>query len=130
MRLLRLGWRLAGQVVERRRDLTAEELAARPVHMRRARECVSKVLTYDLVAAVDGRLLTRKRVKSPGLRADRPLSVEEDLAVAPGEHTVTITFTPEELGAGGKPLSFEGRVRFAPSRVVLITYENGRLITR
>jgi ferredoxin/coenzyme F420-reducing hydrogenase delta subunit len=128
--ILRLGWRLAGQVLERCRDLTAEELAARPVHMRRARECVSKVLTYDLVAAVDGRLLTRKRVKSPGLRADRPLSVEEDLAVAPGEHTVTITFTPEELGAGGKPLSFEGRVRFAPSRVVLITYENGRLITR
>jgi ferredoxin/coenzyme F420-reducing hydrogenase delta subunit len=128
--LLRLGWRLSGQVRERCRDLTAEELAARPVHMRRPRECVSEVLTYDLAATVDGQLRTRQRVKSPGLRADRPLSVEEDLKVAPGEHTVTITFTPEEPGGGGKPLTFEGRVLFTPGRVVLITYENGRLIAR
>jgi ferredoxin/coenzyme F420-reducing hydrogenase delta subunit len=128
--LLRLGWRLAGQVRERCRDLTAEELAARPVHMRRPRECVSEVLTYDLTAAVDGQLLIRQRVKSPGLRADRPLSVEEDLKVTPGEHMVTITFSPEEPGGGGKPLTFEGRVLFAPARVVLITYENGRLSAR
>ena len=128
--VLRLGWRLAGQVRERCRDLTIEEQAARPVHMRRARECVSEILTYDLIATVDGRELTRRRVKSQGLRADRPLSVEEDLRIAPGERTVTITFTPAEAGDGGKPLRFEGRVRFAPARVVLITYENGRLIAR
>ena len=128
--LLRLGWRLAGQVRERCRDLTAEELAARPIHMRRPRECVNEVLTYDLTAVVDGHMLTRQRVKSPGLRADRPLSVEEDLKITPGEHAVTITFTPEEPGGGGKPLTFEGRVQFAPARVVLITYENGRLTAR
>jgi ferredoxin len=128
--LLRLGWRLTGQVRERCRDLTAEELAARPVHMRRPRECVGEVLTYDLGAAVDGRTLTRKRVKSPGLRADRPLSVEEDLKVTPGEHMVTVTFTPEDPGGAGKSLTFEGRVRFTPGRVVLITYENGRLTAR
>jgi hypothetical protein len=61
---------------------------------------------------------------------DRPLSVEEDLKITPGEHAVTITFTPAESGDGGKPLTFEGRVRFSPARVVLITYENGRLIAR
>jgi ferredoxin len=128
--LLRLGWRLTGQVRERCRNLTAEEQAARPVHMRRPRECVSEVLTYDLVAAVDGSILTRKRVKSPGLRADRPLSVEEDLAVAPGEHAVAITFIPEDPEGPGKALTFEDRLRFAPGRVVLITYENGRLAAR
>jgi ferredoxin/coenzyme F420-reducing hydrogenase delta subunit len=128
--VLRLGWRLAGQVRERCRDLTAEELAARPVHMRRPRECVSEVLPYDLTAAVDGQLLSRRRVKSPGLRADRPLSVEEDLKVTAGEHAVRITFTPEGPGGVGKPLMFEDRVRFSPARVVLITYENGRLTAR
>lgn len=128
--LLRLGWRLAGQVRERCRDLTAEELAARPVHMRRPRECVSEVLAYDLVAVVDGSTVMRKRVTSPGLRADRPLGVEEDLAVAPGEHTVTVAFTPADPGGAGKPLAFEGQVRFAPGRVVLITYDNGRLTAR
>jgi ferredoxin len=128
--LLRLGWRLAGQVRERCRDLTPAEVAARPVHMRRPRECVSEVLTYDLAAAVDGRILTRRRVKSPGLRADRPLSVEEDLPVTPGEHMITVTFNPEDQGGTGKSLTFEGRVRFAPGRVVLITNEAGRLTAR
>jgi len=128
--LLRLGWRLAGQVRERCRDLTAEEQAARPVHMRRARECVNEVLTYDLTAAVDGRVLTRQRVKSPGLRADRPLTVEEELKVVPGEHAIAITFAPEELSERARPLTYAGRVRFAPGRVVLVTYESGRLVTR
>jgi ferredoxin len=128
--LLRLGWRLAGQVRERCRDLTAEELAARPVHMRRARECVGEVLTYELRASVDGRLLIHRRVASPGFRADRPLSVEEELEIAPGEHTIAIAFAPEDPASGGRPLTFEGRVVFAPARVVLVTYENGRLTAR
>ena len=128
--VLRLGWRLAGQVRERCRDLTAEELAARPVHMRRPRECVGEVLAYDLTAAVDGLLVSHKRVKSPGLRADRPLSVEEDLKIVPGEHTVTVTFAPAEAGSGGKTLAFEDRIRFAAARVVLITHDNGRLTVR
>jgi len=128
--VLRLGWRLAGQVRERCRDLTAEEQAARPVHMRRARECVSEVLAYDLIASVDGREVARHRVKSAGLRGDRPLSVEEDLKVAPGEHAVAVTFTPAESGDAGRPLTFDGRVRFSPARIVLITYENGRLTAR
>jgi ferredoxin/coenzyme F420-reducing hydrogenase delta subunit len=128
--LLRLGWRLAGQVRERCRDLTAEEQAALPVHMRRARECVNEVLTYDLTATVDGRVLTSQRVKSPGLRADRPLTVEEELQITPGEHEVTITFAPEEPSERAKPLRYEARVRFAPARVVLITYESGRLVAR
>jgi ferredoxin len=128
--VLRLGWRLAGQVRERCRELTAEELAARPVHMRRPRECVSEVLTYDLTAAVDGRVVSHQRVKSPGLRADRPLSVEEDLRIVPGEHTVEVTFAPAEAVSGGKTLAFEDRIRFAPGRVVLITHDNGRLTAR
>jgi NAD-dependent dihydropyrimidine dehydrogenase PreA subunit len=128
--VLRLGWRLAGQVRERCRDLTAEELAARPVHMRRPQECVGEVLAYDLTAAIDGRVVTRKRVKSPGLRGDRPLSVEEDLTVAPGEHTISVTFVPADAGSGGKTLAFEQRLRFAPGRVLLLAHEDGRLLVR
>jgi hypothetical protein len=52
------------------------------------------------------------------------------LKIAPGEHTIAIAFTPEDPASGGQPLTFEGRVFFAPSRVVLVTYENGRLTAR
>jgi ferredoxin len=128
--VLRLGWRLAGQVRERCRDLTPEELAARPVHMRRSRECATEILAYDLTAAVDGQVIARKRVRPPGLRGDRPLSVEEELDVRPGEHAVTVTFNPETSGSGGTMLAFDGTVRLDRGRVVLITYDGTRLLAR
>ena len=128
--LLRLGWRLTGQVKERCRELSADELAKRPVHMRTPRECVSEVLSYDLKAEVDGRVVADKRVHSPGLRADRPLSVEEDVAIAPGEHAVKVTFTPAAADSGARVLAFDGTVRFDRGRVVLITSANDRLIVR
>ena len=125
--ILRLGWRLVGQVKERCRDLSPEELARRPVHMRVPRECANEVLTYDLRAVVDARVVAQKTVRSPGLRADRPLSVEEDLRIAPGEHEVSVTFAPHDGGSGGKVLSLERRIRFEAGRVVLITSENDQL---
>jgi ferredoxin len=128
--ILRLGWRLAGQVRERCRDLTVEEQATRPVHMRRSRECVTEVLTYDLIAAVDGQVIARKRVRPPGLRGDRPLSVEEEFDIRPGEHQVTVTFRPEHPEAGGKVLAFESPVRFEQGRVVLISHDGDRLLAR
>jgi ferredoxin len=128
--LLRLGWRLAGQVKEQCHDLTAEELARRPVHMRKPRECVSEVLSYDLRAIVDGRVVAEKLVRSPGLRADRPLSVEEDLRITPGDHEVSVTFTPHPAAALGKVLSLERKIRFDRGRVVLITSEDDTLIIK
>jgi ferredoxin/coenzyme F420-reducing hydrogenase delta subunit len=128
--LLRLGWRLTGQVKETCRDLSPEELAKQPVHMRTPRACASEVLTYDLTALVDGRVVAQKKVRSPGLRADRPLSVEEDLPVAPGDHLVKVTFTPEDAASAGTVLSLERRVRFTRARVVLVTHDGEALVLR
>ena len=125
--VLRLGWRLAGQVRERCRDLTSAELASRPVHMRRPRECVTEPLTYDLTAAVDGRIIARNRVRPAGLRGDRPLSVEEEFDIRPGPHAVTVTFSPADGGTGGRVLTFDETVRFERGRVVLITQDGDRL---
>jgi ferredoxin len=126
---LRLGWRLAGQTRERCRDLTAVEQAARPVHMRQPRECAREALSYELTAAVDGRVVARKVVTPPGLRADRPLSVEEEIDVAPGEHVLRVTFAPVDATGGGATLALERRVSFAPARVVLVTYDGATLTT-
>jgi hypothetical protein len=127
---LRLGWRLAGQRLERCRDLSPQELAARPVHMRQARECVSEPLAYELTARVDGAVVARKLVAPAGLRGDRPLSVEEEVDVVPGEHAVAVTFTPIRAGGSGATLAFERRLTFAPARVVLVTHDDGKLVAR
>lgn len=128
--VLRLGWRLAGQVEQRCRELSAEELARRPVHMRQTRECTSETVAYELRAVVDGAVVAARRVRAPGLRGDRPLTVEEDVRTPVGEHDVAVTFAPEDPASGGKRLSFTGRLRFEPRRVVLITYDGDRLIAR
>jgi len=91
---------------------------------------VSEALTYELQAAIDGRVVVRRRVRAPGLRADRPLDVEEDVVVSPGEHGVTVTFKPEDGGGGGAVLSFDGKLRFAAGRIVLLTAEDERLVAR
>jgi ferredoxin len=127
---LRLGWRLAGQVLERCRDLAPAELARRPAHMRSPRECTRLALDYHLVVAIDGRVRAERTVRAPGLRADRPLTVDEDLDVPPGDHDVRVSFAPE-LGPGtGVALAFQERVRFEPPRIVLITLEDDRLVRR
>ena len=128
--VLRLGWRLAGQARERCRELSPEEIAARPVHMRQSRECVSEALAYDLTAAVDGQVLVRKRVRPPGMRGDRPLSVEEDLDVRPGARAVTVRFIPEDPASGARVLAFDGTVQFERGRVVLVTNDGERLGAR
>jgi hypothetical protein len=128
--VLRLGWRLAGQARERCRDLTAAELAARPVHMRQPRECVSEPLAYELRATVDGAVVAQTRVRPGGLRGDRPLMVEEDVVVRTGARPVTVTFTPEGDAPGASVLEFAGTVAFERGRVVLITHDGARLVAR
>jgi hypothetical protein len=128
--LLRLGWRLASQARERCRDLTPDELAARPVHMRQPRKCVSEAVAYDLTAAVDGQIVARKHMRPPGLRGDRPLSVEEEFAIPPGVHTVAVRFEPEAGATGARTLALSAALRFERGRVVLITQDGERLVAR
>jgi ferredoxin len=125
--VLRLGWRLAGQVRETCRELGADEQARRPVHMRTARECIAEAVIYQLTATVDGRTVATRTVRAPGLRADRPLAVEEELPLPPGEHDVTVTFAPARGETGGRALHLARRLRFEPGRVVLVTIENDAL---
>jgi len=74
--------------------------------------------------------VAEKLVRSPGLRADRPLNVEEDLRIPPGDHEVSVTFMPHSAAAVGKALSLERKIRFDRGRVVLITTENDTLIAK
>jgi hypothetical protein len=98
--------------------------------MRQARECASEVLTYALTASVDGRVVARTIVAPAGLRGDRPLLVEEEVDVAPGEHAVSVDFRPRDAASGGVALALERRLTFAPGRVVLITTDGATLVAR
>jgi len=129
---LRLSWRLQGEAVEECRDLSPEELERLPVHMRAARTCKSRGVSYALEAKVDGQPLVRDVVHPAGARGDRPVYVLEDVPLAPGPHRVSVTFRRSDGSEGDPGLAFDGTLLFAPREVLLLTYDPGarRLFVR
>jgi len=82
--------------------------------------------SYLLRVFLDGRSLLEKRVEPAGLRHDRPLSVFEEMAVAPGRHRVEVEFSPEDLKTGVPPLAVPKArldLEFQAGKVQLVTFQ-------
>ena len=56
--------------------------------------------------------------------------MEEDVAVAPGTRAVRVTFVPDIPATENTAITFEGTLDFERGRVVLLTHDAGRLVTR
>jgi len=136
--VLRLAWRTIGARVQVCRDYTAEEKATIPAHMRREQLCVQSLLPYRLTATVDGRTLLAHTVRPAGVRDDRPLFVQEDLTLAPGEHRVSVRFEPappeqvddpalaaatERAAQQATTYALERPLYIAAGRIVMVTLE-------
>jgi len=133
--LLRLSWRLYGDVEEDCVPLTPEELERLPVHMRNPDACRGRGYDYRLRVRVDGREAVDVVVRPAGARGDRPVYVFRDVPLAPGEHRVWVEFRRRD-GAedddAPSPLGFDAELGFAPREIVLITYDAAgeRLVRR
>jgi hypothetical protein len=92
--VLRLAWRAAGEQVQLCRERSAEELSRLAPHMRQPLACQARTLPYRLQVRIDGTERIARAVTSEGARGDRPLYVQEDLELAPGEHALEIRFAP------------------------------------
>jgi hypothetical protein len=129
--VLRLAWRARGVRVEECRQLTEEELANLPQHMRRSEVCEGRLLPYRLTVDVDGTTLVNTEIRPAGAREDRPLYVLQDLLLAPGPHDVSVVFFRErKVGSEAEAsaatparLEFRGEIEFAVREIALITYD-------
>jgi hypothetical protein len=90
--LLRLSWRARGERVEICRELSPEEQQELPQHMRQTRTCEGTTAEYRLRVELDGRRRMDAPVQGSGEVQVRPLYVYRELALAPGEHRLTVTF--------------------------------------
>lgn len=98
--VLRLSWKTVGEKIR----VAVAEQGDVPDHMRVQKDYEEKMRSYRLRAEVDGKVWLDKLMQPPGLHHDRPISVFEELELAPGEHDVVVQFLPEPAeGATWKP---------------------------
>lgn len=97
--ILRLDWRLRGEEAGGCLRPTAEELAELPAHMRNPDACVGGLPPYRLRVWVDGEIRLHDTIRAGGIRQDRPLTVYDEIPLAPGRRHVRIEFAPEAASA-------------------------------
>lgn len=139
--LLRLAWSARPERAETCRQLSDDELAKVPPHMRQPVVCVGAAARYRLTVTLDRRLVADEVVHAGGLRQDRWLYVFKELRVPASAADVEIRFERVTEGtspapgqqsasasnAGGEAippaLIAAGRLGFIPGTVTLATYD-------
>jgi hypothetical protein len=145
--IVRLAWGVRPERIETCRELSAEELADVPQHMRQTRVCEGTTAEYRLIVRDGTGLRVDRPIRGGGLRQDRRLYVFEELPVAPGPVTLDVRFervtrpadhdegdearedsreNAERHGAIPSTLSLVDQVNVEPGDVVLVTYDEAR----
>ncbi|MBI4519414.1 MAG: hypothetical protein HY701_01140 [Gemmatimonadetes bacterium] len=97
--LVRLSWRYRGEREEECRQLSDEELARLPAHMRQPVVCEGQIASFLLEVAIDGTTTARDTVRSAGVS----LELATRIALEPGEIVLAT------LDADGSRLVMRGR---------------------
>jgi hypothetical protein len=90
---LRLSWSGRPERIERCRELSEEELAKRPAHMRLRLECEGHPARYAVQVRSDGVVLSLDTVTGGGLRGDRAIHMLREYAVPAGMRAVSVEIT-------------------------------------
>lgn len=143
--LVRLSWSGRPDRVEVCREVSADEQAALPAHMRQAVVCEGRSAEYRLTVVTDGDTVMDEAVFGGGVRHDRPVYLYREISAAPGPHRLLLRFARVDSApgdpAGARPLPGAARARLdqfpplltldttvvlQPSRVVLVTFRPER----
>jgi F420-non-reducing hydrogenase iron-sulfur subunit len=117
--VLAVSFKHPGQMSENCEEMSEEELADVPVHMRKARKCERARSPVRLRVHVDGQPVVESSFAPSGLWSDGPSVAIERVPVELGEHTVRV-----EIGDGPDP----GEWSFADERTLEFTREHRRVV--
>jgi hypothetical protein len=87
---MRLSLSARPERIERCRQLSDEELAKLPAHMRLRTECEGFSASYALAISVDEDRLVVDTLRGGGLRKDRPIHLYREYEVQPGSRRLRI----------------------------------------
>jgi hypothetical protein len=130
--LLRLSWRMRGEVEEECRERSAEELEKLPVHMRTPRVCEREAVAYELNVSVDDREVLSRHLIAAGAKGDRPIYVLEEVPLEPGAHRVRVALRSDHEDDDDDEDDDETQtvldqmVRFEKGRIHLVTLDSTR----
>lgn len=140
--MLRLSWVARPERIEECREVTEAELAARPAHMRQARECRGTAATYRMRLSVDGEFAAEEVLEGGGLRNDRAIFVLDEFALQPVRRHLVVQFSRVEptdapmdstslrRGAVPRELLLDTTVTIPEAAVALVSLVDGRLQLR
>ncbi len=73
-----------------------DDLKNVPLHMRPKEICSRRSLTYQLVIRVDGTEVVNRKISDPSRRVDRPLFLDVEHKIAPGDHLVDVKISTDQ----------------------------------
>ncbi len=127
---VRLAIRTAAGKIEICRDVAPDELARLPIHMRQPRICDEHPVAYRVTLQLDGEVLRAVRAERRGMRGDRPLVIDELVAVPAGRHTLGVRLEPEvppdtpaTVAAGLPQGALERALELPAGRIALVTWD-------
>ncbi len=128
---IRLAIRTAAGKIEICREVSPAELAQLPVHMRQPRQCTEQPVAYRLTLAVDGSEIHATRARRRGMRNDRPLVIDQLVAIPAGRRAIVVRLEPEvppgtpDAAAAQLPRGELRRTLDLPAgRIALVTWDS------
>jgi len=117
-----VSFRHAGQAGEHCRDLSAEEIARQPKHMRQQRICERGRAPVRLRVVLDGQKVLERSYLGSGLRSDGGVVAVERIPASVGEHEVEIFLgdTPDEASFAYKD---RRSIRIEPRKQTVVLFE-------
>lgn len=89
--LLRLTWSARPEQVEICQQVSEEELAELPAHMRRTQVCEGRSVRYRLIVAADEVTVLEDTLAGGGARGDRLIYLLREVAFPAGPHLIRVT---------------------------------------
>ena len=127
---VRLAVRTAAGKIEICRDASPAELAQLPIHMRQPRLCEEQPVAYRLTLTVDGQEARAVRAERRGMRGDRPLVIDELVAIPAGQHNLFVSLEPDVppgtaavIAAGLPRGELRQAIELPAGRIALVTWD-------
>lgn len=120
--ILKLSFRLAGQVEKTCRKRSQTELQKLPMHMRTPEICENIPVDYLVSIKLDNQDLYSETLSPQGLRNDRPIYFEREFLLEPKSYNLAVVLEPknEDLKTKMKSYSITETIQVQSGRNVLV----------